>query len=168
MSEMAANAKRLFDGERWSLAESALAEVAHGDGGDDPGNMQLATYHRAIALFRLGRSGASAEIFRAIAAVPNHLKWNETLLWLEKVVREHPGDFQWSDLANYGPEQVVKFDNANQREIFWRLAYLVGRARYDQGDMATAATLFEAAENPLSPWAAYAKQCRAAAVTERR
>ena len=62
----------------------------------------------------------------------------------------------------------MKCDNANQREIFSRLAYLVGRACYDQADMATATNLFEAAENPLSAWATYARRCRQAAAAEAR
>jgi hypothetical protein len=50
MTEQAAQAKRLFDGEKWGDAASALYRVYKGETGDDEGNKQLAQYHLAIAL----------------------------------------------------------------------------------------------------------------------
>ena len=53
MTEEAAQAKRLFDGEKWSEAALALYRVRNGETGDDEGNKQIAQYHLAIALYRL-------------------------------------------------------------------------------------------------------------------
>src|SRR5882672_6062315 len=55
MSEAAAQAKRLFDRERWEESIPALRSVADGTTRDDDGNRQLADYHLAIAYFRTGR-----------------------------------------------------------------------------------------------------------------
>ncbi|HEY2514509.1 MAG TPA: hypothetical protein VGI39_26775, partial [Polyangiaceae bacterium] len=82
MTEQAAQAKRLFDGEKWSDAALALYRVSKGETGDDEGNKQLAQYHLAIALYRLKFYQAAYGIFSEIADKPNHLKFNETLLWL--------------------------------------------------------------------------------------
>ncbi|MEO8796704.1 MAG: hypothetical protein ABI551_02365, partial [Polyangiaceae bacterium] len=53
MTEAAAQAKRLFDGEKWQDAAIALDRVRKGETQDDEGNKQLAQYHLAIALYRL-------------------------------------------------------------------------------------------------------------------
>ena len=85
MTEQAAQAKRLFDGEKWSDAALSLYRVYKGETGDDEGNKQLAQYHLAIALYRLKFYQAAYGIFSEIADKPNHLKFNETLLWLAKL-----------------------------------------------------------------------------------
>ena len=90
MTEEAATAKRLFDGERWSEAALGLYRVYKGETGDDPGNRQIAQYHLAIALYRLKFYQASYGIFSEIADKPNHLKFNETLLWLSKLATQLP------------------------------------------------------------------------------
>src|SRR4029077_12175536 len=84
MTEQAAQAKRLFDGEKWADASLALYRVYKGETGDDEGNKQLAQYHLAIALYRLKFYQAAYGIFSEIADKPNHLKFKETLLWLPK------------------------------------------------------------------------------------
>ena len=90
MTEEAANAKRLFDTERWSEAALGLYRVYKGETGDDGGNRQVAQYHLAIALYRLKFFQASYGIFSEIADKPNHLKFAETLLWLSKLATQLP------------------------------------------------------------------------------
>ncbi len=85
MTEQAAQAKRLFDGEKWGDASLALYRVYKGETGDDEGNKQLSQYHLAISLYRLKFYQAAYGIFSEIADKPNHLKFNETLLWLAKL-----------------------------------------------------------------------------------
>src|SRR5262245_55596369 len=53
MTEEAANAKRLFDTERWSESALGLYRVYKGETGDDAGNRQVAQYQLALALYRL-------------------------------------------------------------------------------------------------------------------
>ncbi|HMY16063.1 MAG TPA: hypothetical protein PKA58_07020, partial [Polyangium sp.] len=90
MTEEAAQAKRLFDADRWSEAALLLKRVVDGETGDDEGNKQIAQYHLAIALYRLQFYQASYAIFSEIADKPNHLKFNETLLWLSKLATQLP------------------------------------------------------------------------------
>src|SRR5262249_45010044 len=90
MSEQAAQAKRLFDGEKWGDASLALYRVYKGETGDDEGNKQLAQYHLAISLYRLKFYQGAYGIFSEIADKPNHLKFNETLLWLAKPATDLP------------------------------------------------------------------------------
>ena len=90
MTEEAAQAKRLFDSERWSEAALLLKRVVDGETGDDAGNKQIAQYHLAISLYRLQFFQASYDIFRRVASKANHLKFKETLLWLAKLATQLP------------------------------------------------------------------------------
>ena len=90
MTEQAAQAKRLFDGEKWEDSALALDRVRKGETGDDEGNKQLAQFHLAIALYRMKFYQAAYAIFSEIADKPNHLKFNDTLLWLSKLATDLP------------------------------------------------------------------------------
>lgn len=160
MTEQAAQAKRLFDGEKWSEAEVALKRVADGETGDDEGNKQLADYHRAIVLFRLKRFDESAARFRTFSRNPGHLKFFETLLWIVKLARDEPKVVRLEDAALYTPEEIARFDNSNQRDTFGAAAYLVGHERYDEGNLSEAQKLFEIAKR-VGPWSNEAERCLA-------
>jgi hypothetical protein len=156
MSEEAVHAKRLFDSERWPQAAEALARVANGQTSDDEGNRQLAQYHLAISLYRMKLEIDSARIFVRIASHPDHLKFNETLLWLMKLVDDQPGLVRATRL--YGAEQIAKFDNANQRDLYWKASYVVGREHLERGDRDSALRLFGAVPRESSYYAA-AREC---------
>ena len=131
MTEQAAQAKRLFDGEKWSDASLALYRVYKGETGDDEGNKQLAQYHLAIALYRLKFYQAAYGIFSEIADKPNHLKFNETLLWLAKLATDLPEPADIVErIGKYNDTQIARFDNPNQRDLYWQLNYLLGRYKY--------------------------------------
>ncbi len=131
MTEQAAQAKRLFDGEKWADAALALSRVSKGETGDDEGNKQLAQYHLAIALYRLKFYQGAYGIFSEIADKPNHLKFNETLLWLAKLATDLPEPADIVErVGKYNEAQVDKFNNSNQRELYWQLNYLLGRYKY--------------------------------------
>lgn len=143
MTEQAAQAKRLFDGEKWGDAASALYRVYKGETGDDEGNKQLAQYHLAIALYRLKFYQGAYGIFSEIADKPNHLKFNETLLWLAKLATDLPEPADIVErVGKYNDEQIAKFNNANQRELFWQLNYLLGRYKYRNRQYEDALRLF--------------------------
>ncbi len=143
MTEQAAQAKRLFDGEKWADASLALYRVYKGETGDDEGNKQLAQYHLAIALYRLKFYQAAYGIFSEIADKPNHLKFNETLLWLSKLATDLPEPADIVErVGKYSDAQVSKFDNSNQRELFWHLNYLLGRYKYKNRQYEEALRLF--------------------------
>jgi hypothetical protein len=143
MTEQAAQAKRLFDGEKWSDASLALYRVYKGETGDDEGNKQLAQYHLAIALYRLKFYQASYGIFSEIADKPNHLKFNETLLWLAKLATDLPEPADIVErVGKYNDDQIGRFDNQNQRDLYWQLNYLLGRYKYRNRQYEDALRLF--------------------------
>src|SRR5208282_5041693 len=86
----AAQARRLFDGERWREAALVLKRVVDGVSGDDEGNRQIAQYQLAICLYRLRFAQGSLGIFSGIADQPAHLRFDETLPWLAKLATQLP------------------------------------------------------------------------------
>ncbi len=144
MTEEAAQGKRLFDAERWSDAALVLKRVVDGETGDDEGNKQIAQYHLAICLYRLQFYQASYGIFSAIADKPNHQKFNETLLWLSKLATQLPEPADIIErVGKYGTAQIARFDNPQQRELYWQLNYLLGRYKYRNRSYEEAISLFE-------------------------
>jgi hypothetical protein len=143
MTEEAATAKRLFDGERWSEAALGLYRVYKGETGDDPGNRQIAQYHLAIALYRLKFFQASYGIFSEIADKPNHLKFNETLLWLSKLATQLPEPADIVErVGKYTGDAVARFKNPQQIDLYWQLNYLLGRYKYRNRQYEEAINLF--------------------------
>jgi tetratricopeptide (TPR) repeat protein len=144
MTEEAAQGKRLFDAERWSEAALVLKRVVDGETGDDEGNKQIAQYHLAIALYRLQFFQASYGIFSAVADKPNHLKFNETLLWLSKLATQLPEPADIIErVGKYKSDQVARFNNPQQRDLYWQLNYLLGRYKYRNRNYEEAISLFE-------------------------
>ncbi len=152
MTEQAAQAKRFFDAERWSDAALMLKSVVDGETGDDEGNKQIAQYHLAIALYRLQFFQASYDVFRVVADNPNHLKFKETLLWLAKLATQlpEPADII-AKVGKYSKEQIKRFDNPQQRDLFWQLNYMLGRYKYRVQEFKAAIGLFEKV-GPKSPY----------------
>jgi hypothetical protein len=131
MTEAAAGAKRLFDGQRWAEAAGALQRVVAGETGDDPGNQQLCQYWLAISLYRLKFYQASYSMFGFIANNKNHLKHGQTLLWLSKLATQLPEPAGIIDsVGKYGDADIGKFNNAQQRDLYYQLNYLLGRYKY--------------------------------------
>jgi hypothetical protein len=159
MTEQAARAKRLFDAERWAEAETALAAVAHGQTGDDVGNMQLAQYHLAIAIFRQKDFRRSYRIFSEMARDRSHIKHPETLLWLVKYVTDHAELVDFADFASYTREEVARFDNSSQRDLYSSASFAVGRERLQEGARAEA-TAFFAHVDPDGPFGVLVARCR--------
>ena len=144
MSEAAAAAKQLFDKERWNEAAQALHSVVSGETGDDPGNKQLAEYYLAIALYRLRFYQASYAIFSVIADNPAHLKFKETLLWLAKLATQLPEPADIIErVGKYTDEQVARFDNEQQRDLYWQLNYMLGRYKYRNRQYEESIRLFQ-------------------------
>jgi hypothetical protein len=143
MTEAAAKAKKLFDQERWSESALSLYRVVIGETGDDPGNQQLAQYYLAISLYRLKFYQASYAIFSVIADNPNHLKFKETLLWLAKLATQLPEPADIIErVGKYNDSQLERFDNAQQRDLYWQLNYMLGRYKYRNRQYADAIRLF--------------------------
>ncbi|MDB4994535.1 MAG: hypothetical protein JWM74_1967 [Myxococcaceae bacterium] len=158
MTEQAAQAKRLFDAEKWKDALNAMQRVANGDTGDDDGNKQLAEYHAAIVLFRMKREADSYQAFATIAKKSNHMKHGETILWLSKIADAHPELVVLGDFATYTPEDVARFNNPNQLVVYESLSYFLGRERIAEGKAAEGRTLLAHVPD-THPYFAAAKKC---------
>lgn len=144
MTEGAAAAKRLFDKEKWNEAAQALHRVASGETGDDPGNRQLAEYYLAIALYRLKFYQASYAIFSVVADNPNHLKFKETLLWLAKLATQLPEPADIIErVGKYSDDAIGRFNNQQQRDLYWQLNHLLGRYKYRNRQYEEAIRLFQ-------------------------
>jgi len=144
MTEAAASAKQLFDKEKWEEAAQALHRVVSGETGDDPGNKQLAEYFLAISLYRLKFYQASYAIFSVVADNPNHQKFKETLLWLAKLATQLPEPADIIErVGKYNDEQVARFDNEQQRDLYWQLNYMLGRYKYRNRQFEEAIRLFQ-------------------------
>jgi hypothetical protein len=144
MTEEAATAKRLFEAEKWAEAALSLNRVYRKETGDDEGNSQIAQYELAVSLYRLQFYQASYGILSEIADKPNHLKFNETLLWLAKLATQLPEPADIVErVGKYSNEQVGRFNNAQQRDLYWQLNYLLGRYKYRNRQYEEAIQLFE-------------------------
>ena len=143
-TEAAAQAKRLYDREKWWDAAKALYRVSTGETGDDEGNKQIAQFNLAKTLYKLKFFQGAYSIFSEIADRPNHLKYNETLLWLAKLATDLPEPADIIErVGKYNEEHVSKFNNKEQQEIFWQLNYLLGRYRYRNGQFPEGLALLE-------------------------
>ncbi len=143
-TQAASQAKRLYEGEKWWDAAKALYRVSTGETGDDEGNKQIAQFNLAKALYKLKFYQGAYSIFSEIADKPNHLKYNETLLWLAKLATDLPEPADIIErVGKYNEAHVAKFNNHEQQELYWQLNYLLGRYRYRNGAFPEGLALFE-------------------------
>jgi hypothetical protein len=142
-SEAAAAAKRLFENDKFWDAAQAYYRVYTGETGDDEGNKQIAQFRLAQTFYKLKFYQAAYSIFSEIADKPNHLKFNETLLWLAKLATDLPEPADIIErVGKYTDEAIKKFDNNEQRELYWQLNYLLGRYKYRNQQYPEALGLF--------------------------
>ena len=143
-TQAAAQAKRLYESEKWWDAAKALFRVSTGETGDDEGNKQIAQFSLAKALYKLKFYQGAYSIFSEIANRPNHIKYNETLLWLAKLATDLPETADIIErVGKYNEDQVAKFNNNEQHELYWELNYLLGRYKYRNGQFPEALSLFD-------------------------
>jgi tetratricopeptide (TPR) repeat protein len=143
-SDAAQQAKRLYEKEKYWDAAKGLFRVYSGETGDDQGNREIAQFDLAKALYKLKFYQASYSIFSEIADKPNHLKYNETLLWLAKLATDLPEPADIIErVGKYNEEHVAKFNNHEQQDLYWQLNYLLGRYLYRNGKFPEALELFD-------------------------
>ncbi|MFO0675669.1 MAG: hypothetical protein U0169_03990 [Polyangiaceae bacterium] len=131
MTEQATQAKKLYEAQKYTDAALALYRVYKGETGDDEGNKQIAQFNLAKSLYNLKFYQAAYGIFSEIADRPNHLKFNETLLWLAKLATDLPEPADIVErVGKYNDEQIARFKNDDQLELYWQLNYLLGRYKY--------------------------------------
>lgn len=143
-TEVMARAKQAFDQKRWAQAAQGMYDVVAGTSGDDAGNKQLAEFYLAQSLYFLKFYQASFDGFSKIAANPLHQKFDETLMWLAKLATDlpEPADII-SHVGRYSDDHLKRFDNAQQKQLYWKLNYLLGRFNYRQAKFEEAIKLFQ-------------------------
>ena len=156
MTEESAQAKRLFDSEKWDDAAAAMQRVANGDTGDDEGNKQLAAYHRAVALHHGGHLEDAAAAFLAIAGRPAHLKHAEALLWLVKLAEAAPVVVR--GMAFYDLSSASRFNGPGQLDVHEGALFLMGREREERGQTNDARDFYGRVAT-TSRWYAVAHDC---------
>jgi hypothetical protein len=164
MTEEAAQAKRLFDSERWQDAWILYQRVVRGDTGDDEGNRQIAAFYGAVASYRAGELGRALAELASIVENRNHLKYDGTLPFLDRL-GVHPATCTAaSDLLTdeelYDalirdwpprPDLALRRDQAH---------LLAARGWLRRGDRLTARKLLDRVR-PESPYQGAARACRA-------
>jgi hypothetical protein len=147
MSENARAAKALFDAQKWEEAALALYGVVAGDK-DDEGNKQLAQYFLSISLYRMKLYQASYALFGFIADNRNHLKFQETLLWLAKLATQLPEPADIIErVGRYRDTEIAAFNNDKQKDLYYQLNYLLGRYKYRNRQFEEAIRLFNKVED---------------------
>ncbi|MBN1611254.1 MAG: tetratricopeptide repeat protein [Polyangiaceae bacterium] len=69
----------------------------------------------------------------AIANNPNHLKFKETYLWLARLsVGRHASPQVIAQMCRYQERQIARFDNAQQRDLYWHRNLIRARYRFEQ------------------------------------
>ena len=147
MSDGARAAKALFDEQKWPEAALALYGVVAGESNDDAGNKQLAQYFLSISLYRMKLYQASYALFGFIADDRNHLKFNETLLWLAKLATQLPEPADIIErVGRYRDTEIAGFNNDKQKELYYQLNYMLGRYKYRNRQFEEAIRLFNKVE----------------------
>jgi tetratricopeptide (TPR) repeat protein len=143
-TEAMARAKSAFDQKKWAQAAEGMYDVVAGTTGDDAGNKQLAEFYLAQSLYFLSFYQASFDSFAKIADNPQHLKFNETILWMAKLSIDlpEPADII-AHVGKFSEEELARFDNATQKEVYWKLNYLLGRYKYRENDFEDAIKFFQ-------------------------
>jgi tetratricopeptide (TPR) repeat protein len=143
-TEAAARGQRLFEAGRFGEAAPVLRSVVSFDSGVDEGARQLAQYQLAVAFYRLGFYQASSAIFAQIADQPSHVRFKQALPWLSKLAIQLPEPADVIErVGKYTSKDLARFDNPEQRDLYWQLNCLLGRYQYRNGNYREAIRSFE-------------------------
>src|SRR5690606_40484590 len=87
---------------------------------------------------------SSYSLFSLIADNKNHLKFKETLLWLAKLATQLPEPADIIErVGKYSDSQVARFNNPQQRDLYWQLNYMLGRYKYRNRQFNDSVRLFQ-------------------------
>jgi tetratricopeptide (TPR) repeat protein len=131
ITEAAARGERLFEVGRFGEASVALQLIMIGETGDDTPTRQLAQYQLAVALYHMRLYQASVALFSEIAGQPSHPKWREALPWLSKIALDLPEPADVIErVGKYESSMIARFNTPAQRDLYWKINYLLGRYKY--------------------------------------
>jgi tetratricopeptide (TPR) repeat protein len=131
LTELGAQAKRLFNDGKYAEAAVLLDRVSKGEAGDTQENRDEARFNLAKALYYVKLYQHSYAIFSEIAEARQHPKYQETLLWLAKLATDLPEPADIVErVGKYDDAAIERFNNADQQDLYWELNYLMGRYKY--------------------------------------
>ena len=144
-SEAMANALRLYQEERHQEAAVQLQRVVEGETGDAAGNQQKAQFFLGKSLYHLKYYQSALAIFDEISQLgKGHLYFDQTLQWLAQLASQLPEPAGIIEkVGRYDISQIEQFNNAEGKQFYAQLLYLLGRSKYAQGDFEKAIELFD-------------------------
>ncbi|MBL8601838.1 MAG: tetratricopeptide repeat protein [Myxococcales bacterium] len=143
-SEALANALRLYNQDRFREAAVQFQRVVEGETQDAPANQQKAQFHLGKSLFRLGFYQSALAVFDEIVEQGQaHLYFRPTLQWLAQLASQlpEPADIV-RRVGRYDVSALEQFNNADNRNLYNQLLYLMGRSKYRDGNYDEAIALF--------------------------
>jgi tetratricopeptide (TPR) repeat protein len=143
-SEALANALRLYQQERYQEASVQFQRVVEGETQDAPANQQKAQFHLGKSLYHLGFYQSALAVFDEIVERGQaHLYFRATLQWLAQLASQlpEPADIV-RRVGRYPTEDLNQFNNAESRNLYNQLLYLMGRSKYRDGNYDEAIALF--------------------------
>jgi hypothetical protein len=144
ITDAAARGRVLYQSEKYWDAAEVLYLVSTGATGDADDTREVAQFDLAKTFYKLKFFQAAYALFSEIADHPAHARYEETLLWLAKLATDLPEPADIVErVGRYDADRIARFDNAEQRDLFWRLNYLLGRYDYRNGQYAEAMGLFQ-------------------------
>jgi hypothetical protein len=153
-SESYANALRHYSRQEHERAASLAFEVASGASSDTPSRAAHAELVLAKALFHLGFYHSSAIAFDAITERGReHPYFAECLPWIAKLASFVPEDAAVvSSISRYTPAELADLDRPESRDEYENVVYLMGRTRYDAGEIDPAVALFASLPRTSRLW----------------
>jgi hypothetical protein len=143
-SEGLTNALKLYQAEKYPEAAVQLQRIVEGEAKDSESNQQKAQFFLGKTLFYLKYYQSSLAVFDEITqAGKSHLFFDQTLQWLAQLASQlpEPADII-RRVGRYSPDQLNQFNNNESRDLYNHLLYLLGRAKYNDGNFEEAVNLF--------------------------
>jgi TolA-binding protein len=144
-SEAMANALRLYQQERYQESCVQFQRVVEGETGDAAAQVQKAQFHLGKCLYHLRFYQSGLAVFDEIVDHQGgrHLYFGSTLQWLAQLASQlpEPADII-RRVGRYSPDQLAQFNNNESRDLYNQLLYLLGRAKYNDGNFEEAVNLF--------------------------
>ena len=144
-SESLANALRLYQEERHQEAAVQLQRVVEGETKDAAGNQQKAQFFLGKSLYHLKYYQSALAVFDEISQLgKGHLYFDQTLQWLAQLASQLPEPAGIIEkVGRYDIAQIEQFNNAEGKQFYAQLLYLLGRSKYSPGDFDKAIELFD-------------------------
>jgi TolA-binding protein len=152
-SEALAGALRLYQDKRYPEAAVQFQRIVEGEVKDSDGNKQKAQFFLGKTLFNLGYYQSSLSVFDEVSQLgKGHLFFDQTLPWFAKLAQKLPEPAGFIEkVGRYDANQIEQVSTGESKQFHDQLVFLLGRARYAQGEFEPAIELFERVP-PKSAW----------------